>query len=142
MKKVKTPFLLFCLGILVSSCKTLDIYSQDELKKGLEKTLAMTDVVIAYEGKIGIKPQSSPNLVFPKYSNTPIYYSESSIKNEYSAISIVTITPPVFPIFGNHHKVVVSKFLMWAVLACEKQKGDAVLVIDNTHVKIIKFKKQ
>ncbi len=139
---MKRQFLLFCLGLGLSSCKTLDIYSKDELKKGFEKTLAMTDVVIAYEGKIGIKPPTSPNLVYPKYSNTPVYYSEGSIKNEYSVQSIVTISPPVFPVFGNHHKVVVSKFLMWAVLACEKQKGDAVLIVDDIHVKIIKFKKQ
>lgn len=139
---MKKQFLLMSLGLLLNSCKTLDIYSQDELKKGFEKTLAMTDVVIAYEGKIGIKPQTSTNLVFPKYSNTPIFYSEGSIKNEYSVVSIVRITPPVFPIFGNRHKVVVSKFLMWAVLACEKQKGDAVLLSDDSHVKIIKFKKQ
>jgi hypothetical protein len=70
----------------------------------------------------------------------PVYLSEKDIPKDFVVKSINVYNPHVLPIIGNRKKTIISHLYKKTVKAVEKQKGDAALIIDDSHFKVLKFK--
>lgn len=70
----------------------------------------------------------------------PVYLSEKEIQGEFTVKSINTYSPIVLPVIGNRKKVVSERLYKKAVKAAEEQKGNAILIMDDSHFKVIILK--
>lgn len=73
--------------------------------------------------------------IFKKY---PLYFSESEVNGSFSVISINSWEPFVFPIFGSRKNKLKKHTLGKALSTTIDQMGDAAIIIDENHWKVIK----
>ena len=66
-----------------------------------------------------------------------IYMSEKEIQGEFKVKSVNTYNPIVLPIIGNRKKIILEKLYKKAVKAAEDQNGNAIIIVDDSHFKII-----
>lgn len=117
---MKKTFALIAIIIASTSC-TLTTF--------VEKDLALN-----YELNMTSKKEKA------LLEKTPIYLSEKDIPKDFVVKSINVYNPNVLPVIGNRKKAIISHLYKKAVKAVEKQKGNAVLIIDDSHFKVLKFK--
>lgn len=70
----------------------------------------------------------------------PVYLSEKQISSGFSIISVNRYTPWVLPVLGNVNKKIKKHLYEKAVKTAEKQGGNAVLIVDDTHFKVLSVK--
>lgn len=70
----------------------------------------------------------------------PVYLSEKEIQGEFTVKSFNTYNPIVLPVIGNRKKAVSERLFKKAVKAAEEQKGNAILIIDDSHFKVLTLK--
>ena len=68
-----------------------------------------------------------------------VYLSEKEIPGEFIVKSLNTYSPIVLPIIGNRVKAITQRLYKKAVKTAQDQKGDAVLITDDTHFKVLKI---
>jgi len=117
---MKKTFLIIAIAVASTSC-TLTTFVEKDLS--LNYQLNMTS-------------KKEKALV----EKIPIYLTEKVVPKEFVVKSINIYSPYVLPVIGNRKKVVISNFYKKAVKAAEEQKGDAVLIVDDSHFKVIAFK--
>lgn len=70
----------------------------------------------------------------------PVYLSEKEIPSEFTVKSINTYNPIVLPVIGNRKKAVSERLYKKAVKAAQNQNGNAVLILDEAHFKVLTIK--
>ena len=68
-----------------------------------------------------------------------VYLSEKEIPGEFIVKSLNTYSPIVLPVIGNRIKVITQRLYKKTVKTAQDQKGDAVLITDDTHFKVLKI---
>ena len=117
---MKKAFSMAIVVLGLTSC-TLTTY--------LEKDLAMN-----YELKMTSKNERA---LFEKVT---VFVSEKDIKGEFTVVSLNTYSPIVLPVIGNRKKVVTAALYKKAVKAADDQKGNAILIMDEAHFKVLRVK--
>lgn len=99
------------------------------------KTFSTTELDSNY--KLKMTSQKEKNLA----AKIKVFASEEEVPKSFDVISVNRYQPFVLPWpFGNYDKTVKKNLYQRAVKTADKQKGDAVIIVDETHFKIIKFK--
>jgi len=74
------------------------------------------------------------------FEKIPVYLSEREISADFNVKSFNTYNPIIIPILMNRVKYVSKKLYKKSVKAAINQKGDAVLIVDDAHFKVLKMK--
>lgn len=114
---MKKLFIIGLFSFSLMSC-TLTSYMSNELSSN-------------YQLKMNSKKEKA--LV----DKIPIYLSENEVQREFTVVSINTYHPIVLPVIGNRKKVVLEGLYKKAVKTAEDQKGNAVIIIGDSHFKVI-----
>jgi transcription antitermination factor NusG len=73
-------------------------------------------------------------------SRIEIYFAELEITDQFEVVSTNRYQPFVLPWpFGNFNKKIKKNLLQKAAKEADKQNGDAIVIVDNTHFKVIRF---
>lgn len=70
----------------------------------------------------------------------PVYMSEKDIPGEFIVKSINAYSPIVLPVIGNRKKAISEHLYKKAVKTAQDQNGNAVLIMDEAHFKVITVK--
>lgn len=117
---MRKPLLMIAIAIASTSC-TLTTF--------VEKDLSMN-----YELRMTSKNEKA------LFEKIPIYLTEKEVPKEFVVKSINVYSPIVLPVIGDRKKAVIASLYKKAVKAADDQKGNAVLIIDDSHFKVLKFK--
>ena len=74
------------------------------------------------------------------FEKVHVYLSEKEIPGEFTVKSINMYNPIVLPVIGDRVKTITDNLYKKAVKTAEDQKGDAVLIVDESHFKVLKMK--
>jgi len=117
---MKKLIIIVAIAITASSC-TLTTYIEKDMSMNYELNMKSKKDVAIFE-------------------KVHVYLSEKEIPGEFTVKSLNTYSPIVLPVIGNRVKAVTQRLYKKAVKAAEDQKGDAVLIIDDSHFKVLKMK--
>lgn len=70
-----------------------------------------------------------------------IFMSEKEIQSDYDVLSINRYQPWHIPILSPSDKKIRKRLLERAVKNATNQKGDGVLIVDDTHYKVVRIKR-
>jgi hypothetical protein len=70
----------------------------------------------------------------------PVFFCDKEVIGEFTVKSINTYTPIVLPVIGNRKKVVSERLYKKAVRTAQDQNGNAVLITDDSHFKVLTVK--
>ena len=74
------------------------------------------------------------------FEKVHVYLSEKEIPGEFTVKSLNMYKPIVLPVIGDRVKTITDNLYKKAVKTAEDQKGDAVLIVDESHFKVLKMK--
>ena len=74
------------------------------------------------------------------FEKVHVYLSEKEIPGDFTVKSLNMYNPIVLPVIGDRVKTITDNLYKKAVKTAEDQKGDAVLIVDESHFKVLKMK--
>lgn len=114
MKKI---LIIGLLTLFIASC-TMITYTSNELSSKYKLEMS----------------NKNEKVLFDKI---PVYLSETEIPGQFTVLSLNTYNPIVLPVIGNRKKAILEKLYKNAVVATEELNGNGVLIIDDSHFKVL-----
>lgn len=71
----------------------------------------------------------------------PVFLTEKDVPKPFNVISVNRYSPMVLPVIGNVNKALLVNLYQKAVKEAESQNGDAVLIVDEAHFKVLSYNK-
>lgn len=117
---MRKPLLMILVAIATASCTVTSF---------IEKDMAMN-----YELSMTSKSEKA------LFEKIPVYLSEKDVPKEFLVKSFNMYNPLVLPVIGDRKKAIINNLYRKAVKEADDQKGNAVLIVDDSHFKVLKFK--
>jgi hypothetical protein len=133
MKKYIGSMAMICCASFLVSCSTVNYINTDTLKQNYEKKIHHTTFLGKALFKTDVRKKDT-------YDNVQVFLNEKEINRDFEVTAYGSYTPLILPLI-RPERPRLEKYLLWkGARKARKLNGNAVVIDDKNHFRVIKYK--